>query len=135
GAERGVDHPVLNLLGEGGLRLGPGDDHVARFVLAPLLQRLDQALVEAVTVAEVPTGEDVADELALPLDPVVEPRGGAHQGGKVRGGPGVWAIRRDMCARPIGCIMRNATAFWTKISEISLPNSGSSWSIWLSAAF
>ena len=40
-----------------------------------------------------------------------------------------------MCMRPIGCIMRNATAFWTKISEISLPNSGSSWSIWLSAAF
>ena len=37
--------------------------------------------------------------------------------------------------RPIGCIIRNATAFWMKISEISLPNSGSIWSIWLSAAF
>ena len=40
-----------------------------------------------------------------------------------------------MCMRPIGCIIRNATAFWMKISEISLPNSGSIWSIWLSAAF
>ncbi len=35
--------------------------------------------------------------------------------------------------RPMGCIMRNATAFWMKISDISMPNSGSSWSIWLSA--
>src|SRR5262245_25897347 len=40
-----------------------------------------------------------------------------------------------MCMRPMGCIIRNATAFWMKISEISLPNSGSIWSIWLSADF
>ena len=47
---------------------------------------------------------------------------------------GTWRINADMCIRPIGCIIRNATAFWTKISEISRPKSGSSWSIWLSAA-
>ena len=47
----------------------------------------------------------------------------------------MWRISAEMCMRPIGCIIRNATAFWMKISEISLPNSGSIWSIWLSAAF
>ena len=46
----------------------------------------------------------------------------------------MWRISAEMCMRPIGCIIRNATAFWMKISEISLPNSGSIWSIWLSAA-
>ena len=57
-AERRVDHPVLHLLGEGRLGLGKRDNHITRLVLTPFLHRLDQPLVVAVAIAEVPPGED-----------------------------------------------------------------------------
>ena len=64
-ADRGVYHPVLLAAAPDRLGLDPHDDELAGGELAALLDRLDQALVVQMTVAEVEPDDRVAAELRL----------------------------------------------------------------------
>ena len=77
--ERAVDNPVLNDLGEGRLGFGENCDDVPGFVVAASLPRRHQPLIEAMAVSEIPTGQHIAKELPLALDPGVKVRQMAHQ--------------------------------------------------------